>query len=70
MKNEEYKELLKKYHDLEIKYINDKYAIIDEKKIELEALKDQYKIDRLSIEQPLKQRNIVLKLKRKKEIED
>ena len=67
MKNEEYKELLKKYHDLEIKYINDKYAIIDEKKIELEALKDQYKIDRLMIEQPLKAEKYRLKVEKKKE---
>ena len=67
MKNEEYKELLKKYHDLEIKYINDKYAIIDEKKIELEALKDQYKIDRLSIEQPLKAEKYRIKVEKKKE---
>ena len=67
MKNEEYKELLKKYRDLEIKYINDKYAIIDEKKIELEALKDQYKIDRLMIEQPLKAEKYRLKVEKKKE---
>ena len=67
MKNEEYKELLKKYHDLEIKYINDKYAIIDEKKIELEALKNQYKIDRLMIEQPLKAEKYRLKVEKKKE---
>ena len=67
MKNEEYKELLKKYHDLEIKYINDKYAIIDEKKIELEALKDQYKIDRLMIEQPLKAEKYRIKVEKKKE---
>ena len=67
MKNEEYKELLKKYHDLEIKYINDKYAIIDEKKIELEALKDQYKIDRLMIERPLKAEKYRLKVEKKKE---
>ena len=67
MKNEEYKELLKKYHDLEIKYINDKYAIIDEKKIELEALKDQYKIDRLMIEQPLKAEKYRRKVEKKKE---
>ena len=67
MSKEEVKELEKKYRELEIKYRTDKYAIIDEKKIELEELKDEYIINRLAIEEPLKAEKYRLKVEKKKE---
>ena len=67
MSKEEVKELEKKYRELEIKYRTDKYAVIDEKKIELEELKDEYIINRLAIEEPLKAEKYRLKVEKKKE---
>ena len=67
MTKEEYKELENKYRDLEIQYRNDKYAIIDEKRRAIEELRDEYKINRLAIEQPLKAEKYRLKVEKKKE---
>ena len=62
-----YKELEKRYDDLYVKYIKDRYAIIDAKKAELEDLKDEYEYNRLMLEKPLKAEKYRLKALKRKE---
>ena len=62
-----YKELEKRYDDLYVQYIKDRYAIIDAKKAELEDLKDEYEYNRLMLEKPLKAEKYRLKALKRKE---
>lgn len=61
-----YKELKEQYHELQNKYFRDKYTLKDKRKHELEDLKDQYKIDRLSLYKPLKAEKYRIKIEKKK----
>ena len=49
------------------KYRKDRYAIIDNKRDELESLHDEYKIAKLEIEEPLKAEKYRIKVEAKKE---
>ena len=64
--DEEYEQLQKQYDELAREYLRRKYEIIDAKKQELENLKDDYEIRRLSIEKPLKAEKYRRKIERKK----
>ena len=64
---EQYKTLKKEYGELKAKYRKDRYAIIDNKRDELETLHDEYKIAKLEIEEPLKAEKYRIKVEKKKE---
>lgn len=61
-----YRELRKRYTALKLSYIRDKNDIKDAKKAEIEKLHEQYVIDRLSIEKPLKAEKYRLKVEKKR----
>ena len=63
----QYKSLKKEYGELKAKYRKDRYAIIDNKRDELESLHDEYKIAKLEIEEPLKAEKYRIKVEAKKE---
>lgn len=63
----EYRGLKKEYHDLELRYLRDRHRIKDQRKQELEDLRDDYRIRKLSIEKPMKAEKYRLKVQRKKE---
>lgn len=68
MKNndkEKYNELKKNYRDLKKKYLDDKDELLLRQDKELEELKDQYIIDKLSIEEPLKAEKYRLKIEKR-----
>lgn len=62
-----YKKFQKQYDELYAKYQEDRFAIIDQKKKELEDLKDEYEYNRLLIEAPLKAEKYRLKATKKRE---
>lgn len=61
-----YRELRKRYTALKLSYIRDKNDIKDAKKAEIEKLHEQYVIDRLSIEKPLRAEKYRLKVEKKR----
>lgn len=65
-KIKEYKNHKKEYSDLKLQYIRNKNAIKDQKRNELIDLKDQYKIDKLRIEKPLKAEKYEIKVQKKR----
>ena len=64
--NNAYKEIKRKYSDLQMDYIRNRNQIKDAKKQELEDLRDSYKIQRLAIEHPMQAEKYRLKVERKK----
>lgn len=62
---DEYKELRSRYKENKRKYREDRFRIKDEKKLELEHRHDDYVIDKLTIEKPLKAEKYRLKVERK-----
>ena len=62
----DYKEMKKEYSDLEKKYIEDKERIKEEKRIELEDLKDEYILNKLILKKPLDAEKFRLKIEKKK----
>ena len=66
MEKEKYLELKKKRQEIKRDYIEEKYRIKDSKKLELEEVRDQYKLDLFSIENPLKAEKYRLKVEKKK----
>ncbi len=67
MNKKEIKELKQQYDQLYFDYVKNKNLIKDEKHLELEELKDQYKLDRLTLKNPLKASKFQLKLDKKRE---
>jgi len=63
----EYEKLQKEYSDLEARYIEERYRIIDSKREELRNLDEQYAIDKLAIKTPLKAEKYRRKLEKKRE---
>ena len=59
-------DLNKQYEDLLFEYVKNKNEIKDKRKLELEDLKDNYNIARLSIEKPLKAEKYRYKVEKKK----
>ncbi len=55
----------KQYRDLKLNYLRDKAALKDQAKKDLEERKQQYTVDKLSIEQPLKAEKYRLKIQKK-----
>lgn len=66
MENTNYKDLKKEYSDLKLNYIRNKNQIKDLKRDELITLKEEYKINKLKIEKPLKAEKYALKVEQKR----
>ena len=62
-----YRDLKKEYRDLRNGYIAERFRVKDEKKEELEHLKDDYKIAKLEIKAPLKAEKYRIKVAKKYE---
>lgn len=65
MEDTNYKDLKKEYSDLKLNYIRNKNQIKDQKRDELITLKEEYKINKLKIEKPLKAEKYALKVEKK-----
>ena len=66
MEDTNYKDLKKEYSDLKLNYIRNKNQIKDLKRDELITLKEEYKINKLKIEKPLKAEKYALKVEQKR----
>ena len=62
-----YRDLKKEYRELRSDYIAERFRVKDEKKDELERLKDSYKIAKLEIKQPLKAERYRIRIAKKYE---
>ncbi len=62
-----YRDLKKEYRALHSQYVADRFRVKDQKRDELERLKDDYKIAKLEIEKPLKAEKYRLKVAKKYE---
>ena len=65
LQQKEVSERTKQYRDLKLDYLRDKAALKDQAKKDLEERKQQYIVDKLSIEQPLKAEKYRLKIQKK-----
>ena len=61
-----YEELQKKYDDVKANYVSNYFALKDKYKKDQEELRDQFKIDMLMVEKPLKAEKYRLKVEKKK----
>ncbi|MDY6367954.1 MAG: hypothetical protein SPL13_05530, partial [Clostridia bacterium] len=60
-----YRNLKERYSQLKTQYSEEKHSIIDKSRSDFEILKNEYKINRLSIKKPLKAQKYRLKIQNK-----